>query len=318
MADYVEKWGDDIESAVALALKDIKLPREQVEIEVLEQPTRGFLGFHKKLAKVRVTKKQEPAPEPVQKKEPEITETVREVSSPVNREEKKKDAPANERKQNRENNYGKFEKHFERAEVISEEKPEPDTENREVRESRDNRRERREHGRKAQKESQLNTKFTVTEEDTDAVPANDAAGVEFIRKIAENMGINIEVKGNIIGDALYIEMSGREVGALIGKRGQTLDSVQYLASIVQNKETDKHLRVLVNAERYREKREKTLQQLARKVADKCVKTGRNQKLEAMNPYERKVIHSALQNHPKVTTKSEGVEPTRRVVVELKR
>ena len=315
MADYVEKWGDDIESAVELALRDIKLSRDEVEIEVLEQPTRGFLGFHKKLAKVRVTKKTEPVPEPTVPEEPvkPAEKPVESVSVQTEKNRKSKDAPAKEKKQNRENDRPKFEKHFERAEVITDEEPEPVRE-----ENRESRRQKKDYGKKSQKESLLNTKFTVTEEDTEAIPANDAPGVEFIRRIAENMGLNIEVKGNIIDDALYIEMSGREVGALIGKRGQTLDSVQYLASIVQNKESDRHLRVLVNAEKYREKREKTLQQLARKVADKCVKTGRNQKLEAMNPYERKVIHSALQSHPKVTTKSEGVEPTRRVVVELKK
>ena len=109
-----------------------------------------------------------------------------------------------------------------------------------------------------------------------------------------------------------------EVGALIGKRGRTLDSLQYLASIVQNKNTEKYTRVLINAESYREKREKTLQQFARKVADKCVRSGRNQRLEPMNPYERKVIHSTLQSDPRVTTRSEGSEPSRRVVIEVRK
>ncbi len=308
MADYVEKWGDDIDSAVELALRDIKLTREQVDIEVLEQPTRGFLGFHKKLAKVRVTKKPEPKPEPkpVSKPVAATKETISALKTGVEKRHKNPDKPKNTKK---------FEKQFERAEVLSqedlrEEKP------KEHRESRS----RKERGSKFQKENLnlMKTKFTVTEEDENAVPANDAPAVAFVNNIAEKMGLSINVKGDMIGDVLYIDLSGKEVGALIGKRGQTLDAVQYLASIVQNKEAGKHTRVLINAESYREKRERTLQQLAGKVADKCVRTGRNQKLEPMNPYERKVIHSALQSHSKVTTRSEGVEPTRRVVVELKR
>lgn len=305
MADYVEKWGDDIDSAVELALRDIKLTRDQVDIEVLEQPTRGFLGFHKKLAKVRVTKKPEPKPEP--KPVAAVKEVVSTIKSGVEQKGKNQDKSKNNKK---------FEKHFERAEVIQDEEEPREKAPKERREGRG----RKERGGKIQKENLnlMKTKFTVTEEDKNAVAANDAPAVIFIRNIAEKMGITIDVKGDIIDDILYIDLAGKEVGALIGKRGQTLDSVQYLASIVQNKESGKHMRVLVNAENYREKRERTLQQLARKVADKCVKTGRNQKLEPMNPYERKVIHSALQSHSKVTTRSEGVEPTRRVVVELKR
>ncbi len=327
MADYVEKWGDDIESAIELALRDIKLTREQVDVEVLEQPTRGFLGFHKKLAKVRVTKKAEPVKEKSRSREyvkPERTEKVRESAA--------------EKKQNRKEERSRKENHFQRAEVIRESQAEARVEKKNQAEkessaeeaaetaepaaeqrSRNNRKERRESGnRKSSKDNTVNTKFSVSSDDAGAIPANDAPGVVFVRNIAEKMGITIDVKGDIIDDILYIDMSGKEVGTLIGKRGQTLDSVQYLASIVQNKESENHIRVIVNAERYREKREKTLQQLARKIADKCVKTGRNQKLEPMNPYERKVIHSTLQSHPKVTTRSEGVEPTRRVVVELKR
>lgn len=325
MADYVEKWGDDIESAVELALKDIKLTRDEVEIEVLEQPTRGFFGLHKKLAKVRVTKKEKPVIEKV--REPEISRT-----------EKNKEASSHDSKAAKKEERSRNNNRFKRAEVIKEVQPDPSVENKEQADkekitveaadsnknknnhrSKNNRKERRENGgRKIPKENLINTKFSVTSEDTNAVPANDAPAVIFIKNIAEKMGITIKVKGDIIDEVLYIDMSGKEVGTLIGKRGQTLDSVQYLASIVQNKKSEEHIRVIVNAENYREKREKTLQQLAKKVADKCVKNGRNQKLEPMNPYERKIIHSTLQSHPKVTTRSEGVEPTRRVVVELKR
>ena len=162
------------------------------------------------------------------------------------------------------------------------------------------------------------TKFTITAEDTDAVEASDSPAADFIREIAQNMGLNIQVKGHIREGVLYISLEGKDVGSMIGKRGQTLDAVQYLASIVQNENSETHCRVIINAEKYREKREKTLQMLARRLADKCIKSGKSVRLEPMNPYERKVIHSTLQSNPKVTTRSEGTEPNRRVVIELKR
>ena len=165
----------------------------------------------------------------------------------------------------------------------------------------------------------MHTKFTITEDDADAVPADDSFAAEFVKQIIDQMGLHsVDVKASVLDDVLYISLTGEEVGALIGKRGRTLDSLQYLASIVQNKNTEKYTRVLINAESYREKREKTLQQFARKVADKCARSGRSQRLEPMNPYERKVIHSTLQSDSRVTTRSEGSEPSRRVVIELRK
>ena len=108
------------------------------------------------------------------------------------------------------------------------------------------------------------------------------------------------------------------MGILIGKRGQTLDSVQYLTSLIVNKGTAEYIRVKVDTEDYRERREKTLEQLADKMAKKAVKSHRSLKLDPMNPYERKVIHATLQSNPHVTTRSEGQDPYRRVVIEPKR
>ena len=167
--------------------------------------------------------------------------------------------------------------------------------------------------------SLMHTKFSVTDEDKDAVPADDSFAVAFLKESIARMGLlSVNVSGSYLDDTLYISLTGNEVGALIGKRGKTLDSLQYLASIVENKNAEKYTRVLVNAENYREKREKTLQQFARKVADKCARSGRSQRLEPMNPYERKVIHSTLQSDPRVATRSEGSEPSRRVVIEVRR
>ena len=115
-----------------------------------------------------------------------------------------------------------------------------------------------------------------------------------------------------------IELSGNEMGVLIGKRGQTLDSLQYLVSLVVNKESEEYIHVKVDTENYRQRRKETLENLAKNIAYKVKRTKRSISLEPMNPYERRIIHSALQNDKYVTTHSEGEEPFRRVVVTLKR
>ena len=115
-----------------------------------------------------------------------------------------------------------------------------------------------------------------------------------------------------------IDLSGDEMGVLIGKRGQTLDSLQYLVSLVVNKDSEDYIRVKVDTENYRKRRKDTLENLAKNIAYKVKRTKRPVSLEPMNPYERRIIHSALQNDKFVTTHSEGEEPFRRVVVTLKR
>lgn len=115
-----------------------------------------------------------------------------------------------------------------------------------------------------------------------------------------------------------IDLSGDEMGVLIGKRGQTLDSLQYLVSLVINKESENYIRVKVDTENYRQRRKETLENLAKNIAYKVKRTKRSVSLEPMNPYERRIIHSALQNDKYVSTHSEGEEPFRRVVVNLKK
>ena len=119
-------------------------------------------------------------------------------------------------------------------------------------------------------------------------------------------------------NSMDIELSGPDMGILIGKRGQTLDSIQYLTSLYVNKESDAYIRVKIDTENYRERRKETLETLAKNIAYKVKRTRRSVYLEPMNPYERRIIHSALQNDKYVCTKSEGEEPYRKVVVMLKR
>lgn len=133
-----------------------------------------------------------------------------------------------------------------------------------------------------------------------------------------NMEVAIDIKYNEEEKSMDIELSGNEMGVLIGKRGQTLDSLQYLVSLVVNKESEEYIHVKVDTENYRQRRKETLENLAKNIAYKVKRTKRSISLEPMNPYERRIIHSALQNDKYVTTHSEGEEPFRRVVVTLKR
>jgi spoIIIJ-associated protein len=143
---------------------------------------------------------------------------------------------------------------------------------------------------------------------------------DFLRDVFEAMNLTVVV--NVAYDeaenTMNIDLNGDEMGVLIGKRGQTLDSLQYLVSLVVNKNVDNYIRVKVDTENYRQRRKDTLENLAKNIAYKVKRTKRPVSLEPMNPYERRIIHSALQNDKYVTTYSEGDEPFRHVVVVLKK
>lgn len=135
---------------------------------------------------------------------------------------------------------------------------------------------------------------------------------------AMNVDVNSTVDYDEESRTMNIVFDGEDMGLLIGKRGQTLDSLQYLVSLVVNKESEEYIHVKVDTENYRQRRKETLENLAKNIAYKVKRTKRSISLEPMNPYERRIIHSALQNDKYVTTHSEGEEPFRRVVVTLKR
>lgn len=135
---------------------------------------------------------------------------------------------------------------------------------------------------------------------------------------AMHMTVLVEVSFNEEEKVMDIELKGDDMGVLIGKRGQTLDSLQYLVSLVVNRDSDDYIRVKVDTENYRKRRKETLENLAKNIAYKVKRTKRSVSLEPMNPYERRIIHSALQNDKFVMTHSEGEEPFRHVVVTLKK
>lgn len=140
----------------------------------------------------------------------------------------------------------------------------------------------------------------------------------FLKDVFSSMDMDVKISSNYDGECLNVSMEGDEMGLLIGKRGQTLDSLQYLTSLVVNKGKPYYVRVKLDTEDYRERRKATLENLAKNIAIKVKKTRQPVYLEPMNPYERRIIHSALQNDPFVTTHSEGEEPDRKVVVTLKK
>ena len=143
---------------------------------------------------------------------------------------------------------------------------------------------------------------------------------DFLKDVFEamNMAVVVDVKYDEDENTMDIDLSGDEMGVLIGKRGQTLDSLQYLVSLVVNKNVENYIRVKVDTENYRQRRKETLENLAKNISYKVKRTKRPVSLEPMNPYERRIIHSALQNDKYVTTHSEGDEPFRHVVVVLKK
>ena len=143
---------------------------------------------------------------------------------------------------------------------------------------------------------------------------------DFLTEVFSKMNLEVEIitKFDEIEGVIDIELKGPEMGVLIGKRGQTLDSLQYLTNLAVNRKSDNYLRVKIDTEAYRRRRQETLEHLAKNMAYKVKRTKRPVSLEAMNPYERRIIHSALQNDKYVVTHSEGEEPYRHVVITLKK
>lgn len=286
----IEKWGTTVEEAVSLALADLGASEKDVTITVLEEPTKGFFGLGAKLAKVRVERKngktEEKAAEQPKKEakhygpigKEEVTEEERHIDR----------TPRGGKPSGSHNKHGKGGARKERA-------PREDVDIPETHYTAD-----------------------IREKPENLVEITETPALDFLKMLTEKMNLDVTVKAYQNDECLYMDISGKDSGTIIGKRGATLDSVQYLTSLVMNKDTEKHIKVVVDAENYREKREHTLEELANRLAGKVLKSGKSVRLEPMNPYERKVIHATLQKYPGVNTRSEGEEPYRRVIIEKAR
>ena len=248
-----------VEEAITEACIQLGLASTDVEVEVIEKGSAGFLGIGAKQAVIKAWKKQE-------KKE--------------NKKEVKKEAKKVVEKPKQE-------------EVKEEAIPVVEESNEEV----------------AETEEKL----------AEVEPQTKEACEKFLTDVLKTMGMEVTLTSEIDEDgSLSINMEGDNMGILIGKRGQTLDSLQYLTNRVANKMQDGYVRVKLDTENYRQRRKETLENLAKNIAHKVKRTKRSVSLEPMNPYERRIIHSALQADKYVSTHSEGEEPYRRVVVTLNR
>ena len=285
MRQYIDVTGKTEEEAIQNALRQLGLDRDDVSVEILERAKSGFLGLGSCPAKVRVSygpEEEEPAPAPVK--------------------EERADRWAEER-------WG--------DEAAEEEAP-----RRPRREERKPRRERRE-DRPAQKQETAAPAEAV-QTPAPAVPQDLGEEVDdekaqairrFLSGLLEQMESSAEIRIYLPEKGRYkVILEGKSLGGLIGRRGETLDAIQQLTSYAVNRSGGGRVRIQLDAEGYREKREQSLQHLARKVAAKVTKYRRSVTLEPMNAYERHVIHTALQDVEHVTTHSTGTEPNRRVVV----
>ncbi|MBW5448802.1 KH domain-containing protein [Cohnella sp. CFH 77786] len=136
----------------------------------------------------------------------------------------------------------------------------------------------------------------------------------FLREVADAMGLSVSVEREDDADSIRLNVKGSDLGLLIGRRGQTLDSLQYLVNIVANRHSDRHLRIVLDAEQFRERRRRTLEALSEKMAVRVIRTRKEIVLEPMTSQERKIIHARLQGHPEIRTYSQGDEPNRRIVI----
>ena len=288
-----EKWGVDVDTAIDLALKELKLTRDEVEIEILEESSNGFMSTDSKLARVKVTEKEDRHEKNVDMID-DIDKILAEL--PENRAIEVPDEIREE--------YGKYEQE-------------------EMEDARAYERQKAKERKKEKNRSKRRKRENLSIENTLLFEFKNFESVEnhpvelFLREITKEMGIDLDFDLKVKDNIVFVNITGKDTRTIIGKRGQTLDAVQYLASLVANKDREDYVRVILDAENYRAKREKTLIDLAKRLAEKVIRSNRSITLEPMNPYERKVIHSTLQDNPKVKTRSEGKDPYRKVIIEKK-
>lgn len=288
-----------LDDAITEASIQLGVTSDRMEYNVIEKGSAGFLGIGMKQAVIEAWKKEDP--------EEENQEIFRTFSEEEILKGLKEERPVREKKEKK---Y-KTGKREERKEERKQPKPEEEKKAAEVKEMPKAEEKKPDPETVSEKEE----KNKLAEVEPQTIKAVEA----FVADTLKAMNMDVEISSGIDEDgALCVNMKGDHMGILIGKRGQTLDSFQYLANRVANKHQEGYVRVKLDTENYRAKREETLKHLAKNIAHKVKRTRRPVSLEPMNPYERRIIHSALQSDPYVTTHSEGEEPYRKVVVTLKR
>ena len=281
-----------LDDAITEALIQLGVTSDRLEYNVIEKGSAGFLGIGMKQAVIEAWKKEDKEEEEFLKA---VEETIREnpVKEYFAKEDNVKEDDVKEHQ---------AEEAAKKEEAVREEKTEKEEASANAKEEKSE--------PVSVKEKELLAK--VEDETIRYVE-------QFVKDTLKAMDMDVEITSSIDKDgALYVDMKGENMGILIGKRGQTLDSLQYLTNRVANKHQSGYVRVKLDTENYRARREETLKHLAKNIAHKVKRIRRPVILEPMNPYERRIIHSTLQSDPYVTTHSEGEEPYRKVVVTLKR
>lgn len=319
MEKFIVTTGKTIELAIEAALAQLKLDRDSVSVEVIRNARSGFLGIGASPAEVKVTYEapDEPAAPRTalssasrsgKKKETVVpAATTGVISRPGKKIEPEKKP---ERKPQEKKTEGKPQ------EKKGENKPQEKKADRRPEKKNDRRNDRRPEKREAAETTAAPATPAEPKTYAPAAPGSVEEAIEtFLKGLLEHMGSDAVPHAYRVDEESYrAELVGSDAGLLIGRRGDTLDAIQYLTGYAVNRDREKRLRISVDAGDYRLKREESLQQLAAKMAAKAVKYRRNFTLEPMNAYERHVIHAALQDYPEVTTFSVGSEPHRRIVV----
>ena len=305
----IESTGKTVNDAIRTGLEQLGVDRDDVEIQVIEMGSPGIFGMFGKRARVKLTVKADEADDiemPVlsldggKKPRPEKKKAEKPAPAPV---------PAAE------------------AEAQAEESPAEEGDKPKRRRSRS--RKRKPAGERPIESNESfeaeeapapaaieQTPFIPTEEDKLSDDARAAR--TFLSGLTERMNVPVSIETMESEDQVRMQMSGENMSLLIGRRGETLDALQYLTSLTVNRRREDYLRISLDTENYRAKREEALRKLAVRMAGKAKKSGKRVALEPMNPYERRILHSALQNDPDVTTHSEGEDPYRRVIITLNR
>lgn len=316
MEKFIETTGDTRDAAIEAALKQLGMDRDDVSVEVLDNGKKGFLGIGATPARVRVT--YEVPDEPVKKAEP--------VHIPVEKPAKphRAEKPVKEEKPAAKPQKLSITDEDDTPRLVKAAPADFVPEKLEVERPPRRERPRRERGGRRERRPREERPITPSvPKERELIPVSEECmkkaeqlATDFVTGLLEKMGVEGEVKTlpQVECDQLRLEISGPDMGPIIGRRGDTLDAIQYLGSLVLNNALDEHVRLSVNTENYREKRAESLERLARKMAMKVVKSHRSMTLEPMNPYERRIIHAALQDFNGVTTYSTGTEPGRRVVI----
>ena len=311
---FIESTGKTVKDAISKGLAELGCDSADVDIQVIEMGSPGLFGIFGRPAKVRLTLKESD-------KDLEIDLPVLSIDQPSGRKREKAkpekarvDKPQKAEKPEKKQEAPKPRE--ERADAAKPEAPKP----------RPEKKKREPKPQKPAAETAPETEvpapapveqepFVPTPDDQLSETAHNARA--FLMGLTERMGVPAQIAVSESPEQIRMVLSGENMSILIGRRGETLDALQYLTSLNVNRAREDYLRVSLDTENYRAKREEALRKLAVRMAGRCKKSGRRVALEPMNPYERRILHSALQADPDVTTHSEGEEPYRRVIITLK-